>query len=317
MPAKVLVSTLNQTHDEWLQWRKKGIGGSDAAAIAGLNKWTSEAAVYAEKTGLEVPDEESEAAYWGKTLESVVAEEFSRRSGLKLQRVNAILQHPEYSFMIANLDRKIIEKGNPGVFEAKTAGEYLRDKWEDDRVPDDYMIQMQHYLAVTGWSYGYIAVLIGGNKFRYARIERDQEIIDYLVKIESDFWWKVENQMPPKMDGSESSAEILEYLYPHPEPDSELDLSDEADALLEEYDAAGEAEKEAKERKEVATNQLKALLGNNEVGITRNEHGQEARRVTWKASTRRTLDTDALKNDYPTIYDRYVKTSESRRFSVK
>lgn len=93
MQAKVLVNTLNMDHTQWLQ----AIGGSDVSAIAGLNKWKSAVQVFFEKTqAIEKEDVQSESAYFGNVLEEVVAKEFSKRTDLKVQRRNAIWQHPEY-----------------------------------------------------------------------------------------------------------------------------------------------------------------------------------------------------------------------------
>lgn len=169
MDAVILANTSEMSHEEWLAARRKGIGGSDAAAIAGLNKWKSPVAVYLEKIG-QAPEENvsSEAAYWGTVLEDVVAQEFSKRTGLKVRRRNAILQHPEHSFMLANVDRLIV--GEKAGLECKTASEYLKEEWKDDEVPAQYLIQCQHYMAVTGYDAWWIAVLIGGNKFIYKKL---------------------------------------------------------------------------------------------------------------------------------------------------
>ena len=308
--AVQLTNTLNIPREEWLKARRCGIGGSDAAAIAGLNKWKSPITVYLEKIG-EIQSEAGEAAYWGIMLEDIIAREFSRQTGLKVQRRNAILQHPEYPFMLANLDRVIIDKKQGrGVLEIKTTSAYNKSAWDDDRVPDEYLIQVQHYLAVTGYQYAYIAVLIGGQQYQHKYIPRDEEIINYLIRIESDFWQMVENRTPPEMDGSQASTDVLNILYPASDPKSEIILPDEALNLIEEYKAAQAEEKAAKERKEAAANKLKALLGECETGRI-GEH-----KVTWKTVSSSRLDTKKLKAEHPDIYKQYAKTSEYRRFTV-
>ena len=166
MSAIALASTNNLTKEQWLEFRKKGIGGSDASAIAGMNRWKSPIQIWMEKTGQIEPEEPGEAAYWGTVLEDVVAKEFSKRSGLKVQRRNAILQHPKHEFMLANIDRMITdpERGK-GILECKTAGEYKKSEWEEGLIPEEYALQVHHYLMVTGLQFARIAVLIGGNKF--------------------------------------------------------------------------------------------------------------------------------------------------------
>lgn len=224
MQAKVLVNTLNMDHKQWLQARMQGIGGSDVSAIAGLNKWKSPVQVFLEKTQvIKKDDVQSEAAYFGNVLEEVVAKEFSKRTELKVQRRNAILQHPEYPWMLANVDRLIV--GEKIGLECKTASEYFKKEWGDEEVPTAYILQCQHYMAVTGYEAWWIAVLIGGNKFVYKKIEREEELIQYIIDIEKSFWQNhVEKNEPPMFDGSEASAELLKHLYPNSIEDSFVSL---------------------------------------------------------------------------------------------
>lgn len=280
--AIVLSSTKNMDRADWLEMRKKGIGGSDVAAIAGLSKYKSPVAVYLEKTGEIEPEEAGEAAYWGNQLEDLVAREFSNRTGLKVQRRNAMLQHPQYPFMLANLDRVIIdrERGR-GILECKTASEYVKQNWYDENgeeaVPDAYMLQVQHYLAVTGYDYAYIAVLIGGNKFQYRYIPRDERIISLVITIEQDFWLNhIEQRIPPAMDGSESSAKLLDDLYPSEEPGKVIYLPDTASALLAARQQAKADEKEVQARAKDAENKLKEMIGDAEVAMLGDT------KITWK-----------------------------------
>jgi len=309
VPPQVLVKTLNMDRNEWLEWRRRGIGGSDAAAVAGLNPWKSPIEVYLEKIG-ELPEpEDNEKMYWGRVLEDVVAKEFTERTGKKVRRRNAMLQHPEYTFMIANVDRVLV--GEKVGLECKTTSEYAKDNWKDDRVPDYYILQCQHYMAVTGYQGWWIAVLIGGNKLAYKYIERDEDIINYLIQIESEFWQMVQDRIPPAVDGSESSAEILKILYPESEPDSETILPSEAETLISEYELACEEERKAKERKEEAANKLKALLGEYETGRIGD------RLVSWKTVRSYRLDSKALKAAHPEIYQEFAREHSYRRFSIK
>lgn len=308
----VLTSTISMSREEWLQTRKMGIGGSDAAAIAGLNPWRSPLAVYLDKVG-ELPDtdNENEAMYWGSVLEDVVAKEFSQRTGFRVQRRNAMLQHPEHSFMLANVDRFIFnDRKQKGILEVKTAGAF-NSSWDDEKLPDYVALQVHHYLAVTGLSYAYVAVLIGGQQCRHHLIERDQEVIDYLIKIESDFWKLVENRTPPEADGSESSTEALSLLYKNSMPGSEVDLPPTAYDLIKTFEDAKQMENEYKIIKDEASNKIKAILGENEVGHL----GDKL--VTWKPVSTNRLDSKLLQEEHPSIYERYLKTTTSRRFAVK
>jgi putative phage-type endonuclease len=306
----VLVPTLGMEREEWLMARRKGIGGSDAAAIAGLNRWRSPIAVWLEKTGQIVPEEPGEAAYWGIMLEDLVAQEFTKRTGKKVRRRNAILQHPEHPFMLANVDRLVV--GERAGLECKISSEYRKGEWGEDgeTLPPEYLIQVQHYMAVTGYDSWYLAVLIGGNKFIHFRVDRDQELIDYLIKIESDFWKLVEDGTPPPMDGSDASKELLSRLYPKSNNEA-IELPKSALELIEERDHWAEQEKLMAEKKQEAENKLKQLLGDNEVGWV----GE--RKVTWKTVTSQRLDTKKLQAEHPDIYAKYVTESSYRRFSIK
>lgn len=274
----MLALTKGIERDAWLELRRKGIGGSDVSAIAGLNKYKSAIQVYLEKIG-EWPAEDSagEAAYWGNRMEDVIAHEFQQRTGIKVKRRNAILQHPKYPYMIANLDRVIV--GENAGLECKTASEYLKDDWQGEDIPNAYMLQIQHYMEVCQFDYMYIAVLIGGNKFVHKKIERDQEIIDYITKIETDFWHKVETRAMPIPDGSPATTEVMNTLYPTSNR-SICNLPDEAALYIDQYEAYRAEEKAAAERAEEAKNRLKHMLGDKEIGFV-NEW-----KVCWKNTAR-------------------------------
>lgn len=311
MQAKVLVNTLNMDRAQWLQARTQGIGGSDVSAIAGLNKWKSAVQVFLEKTqAIEKEDVQSEAAYFGNVLEEVVAKEFAKRTDLKVQRKNAILQHPEYPWMLANVDRLIV--GEKIGLECKTASEYLKKEWEDEEVPAAYLLQCQHYMAVTGYEAWWIAVLIGGNKFVHKKIERDEELIQYLIDIEKDFWLNnVEKNEPPMFDGSDASTELIQHLYPESITDSFVSLSKQEELLIEARDQVDREIKVLQEQKAEYENKIKAKLGTNEAG------GTENYKVFWKSYTTNRFDSKRFKADHPDLYEQYVKESKSRKFTVK
>lgn len=310
MHALQLVSTKDMTREQWLEERRKGLGGSDAAAVAGLSRYRTPIQVYMEKLGLVDPPEENEAMYWGKKLEDIVAEEFSIRTGLKVRRRNAILRHPDHSFMLANVDRFIVGK-NEGL-ECKTTSAYRVDEWKDDEIPWEYAIQCHHYMAVTGYSAWWIAVLIGGNRFVFKRIERDEEIIANLVKIESDFWHNhVLKQTPPDPDGSEASSKFLASMYPESNGKTIQLPPDDVESLIEQYERAKEEERAASERKAEAENKIKALLGDYEVGVWKD------RKIIWKTRRSNRFDTKQFQKDHPDLYEQYLYESASRYFSIK
>lgn len=183
---EVLISTSGMTREEWLQERRKGIGGSDAAKVLGVSRWGGPLSVYLEKKGLYVPEDPGEPAYWGTVLEDVVAREFEKRSGLRVQRQNKIFQHAEYPWMLANVDRRIVGQ-NKGL-ECKTASNFMGDEWEGDELPDSYYIQIQHYMAVMGWESCWVACLIGGQRYVQKEVQRNSELINTIIEKEREFW---------------------------------------------------------------------------------------------------------------------------------
>ena len=196
---KVVVKTNNLNREEWLQYRTHGIGGSDVPAIAGISPFKSAHQLWLEKTGQEEPgQDESEYAHFGTLLEPVVRKEFTERTGIKVRQKHMLLQSEEYPFMLADLDGVIREPdGEMSVFEAKTASAYKQDVWEDG-VPAPYILQVQHYMAVTGAKKTYIAALVGGNRFYHHVVERDEELIGKIIVMEKYFWETyVEGGMEP------------------------------------------------------------------------------------------------------------------------
>ncbi|QNK89401.1 YqaJ viral recombinase family protein [Sporosarcina sp. resist] len=311
MQAEVLISTVDMNRQEWLDARKNGIGGSDVSAIAGLNKWKSPVGVYLDKIGAS-PDEDSagEAAYWGNVMEDVVAQEFSIRTGLRVRRRNAILKHPKHPFMLANVDRLIV--GKREGLECKTASEYLKGSWEDEEIPAAYLLQIQHYMAVTGYDAWHIAVLIGGNKFLYKKVERDEELISYLITIEKDFWENnVLKQIPPMFDGSDASVDLLKALYPESVPDSEVQLPGGAGTFIEALDEISVELKSMELQKKEYENQIKDMMKDNEKAYS----GE--RTITWKSYDTNRFDSKRFKVEEPDLYKKYVNTTTARKLVIK
>ena len=310
MTAAILAKTLDMPRDKWLELRRQGIGGSDAAAIMGLNPWKTPMDIWLEKTGEFLDDEEpeNEKMYWGNMLEDIVAREFMTRTGLKVRRRNAVLAHKQYPFMIANVDRLVV--GQKAGLECKNIGHYSAEHWEVG-VPEYYQTQVQHYMAVTGLSVWYVAVLIGGQEFRHYKITRDNSFIRELIAVESEFWNMVETRTPPPIDGTKASTDLIKKLYPEAEKGKEIELPFEAFELIQQYEQACEQEKQIRMVKDEAANRLKDMLGTAERGSI---HG---RQVIWQNTVSKRLNTKALEKAHPEIYDEFLKESVYRRFSIK
>ena len=218
-PALRLVETKDLSRDDWLEVRRNGIGGSDAAAAVGLNPYMSRLELWLIKTGRDAnlprpdPHDTTEPVYWGTLLEPIVAATYTKQTGNKVRRVNAVLQHPTIPFMLANIDREVVGCRDVQLLECKTAGEFGAGFWRNG-IPEYVQLQVQHQLAVTGRQAADVAVLLCGQKLEVHRIVRDNDLISRLIELESAFWRHVETDTPPPVDGSDSADRALRCLYP-------------------------------------------------------------------------------------------------------
>jgi putative phage-type endonuclease len=218
-PALRLVKTNTLSREDWLDVRRGGIGSSDAAAAVGMNPYCSPLELWVDKTGRggalkqNDPEDDSAPTYWGTLLEPIVAAHYTKRTGHRVRRINAVLQHPEHSFMRANIDREVMHTPDVQILECKTAGINGARLWQDG-VPGYVRLQVQHQLAVTGKQAADVAVLLGGQHLEIHRMIRDESLIDWLIEAERQFWHYVETDTPPPVDGSASSQAALQALYP-------------------------------------------------------------------------------------------------------
>lgn len=304
-------STLEMSNQDWLQERTKGLGGSDASIVLGLNKYRTPFELWLEKTGqTDLEDTAGEAAYFGNILEDVVAKEFEVRSGKKVRKNNFMLQHPDHPFIMANIDRKVV--GEDAILECKTASTYLSKDWESEEIPEGYLVQVQHYLGVTGYKKAYIAVLIGGQRFVWKEIERDDELIQMIFDAEVHFWnHHVLGNVAPALDGSSAAEKFLKERYADAEEGKSVDLAfsykDKLDNL---FDIKNQI-KQLEEIKKQTENELKHELKKAETGFVKNYQ------VDWKQYERQSVDSKLLKSKYPDIYENVLKQSKYRKFNVK
>ena len=311
MSFTVIANTETMPYTDWLAYRKQGIGGSDAAVVCGISRYRSPVELWMEKTN-QMPDQEAgEAAYWGTQLEGLVRAEFTKRTGIEVEHRMELLRSDEHPFMQANLDGVCHNPDiGPCIFEAKTASAFKAGEWEGG-IPDEYLLQIQHYMAVTGYRGTYIAALIGGNSFRWKFIERDDELIAAMILLEERFWQHVQDKTPPVLDGSDSAARFLAEQFPNSTPNSRIELPNRAEQLIQQYDTACQQIRDLTEQKQQAENQLKQMLGENEAG-TAGEHI-----VTWKNVVQERLDSKTLKAEHPALYKKYANKTNYRRFAIK
>ncbi|MDC4184533.1 YqaJ viral recombinase family protein [Loigolactobacillus coryniformis] len=258
-----IISTRGFTREQWLKNRRGGIGGSDVAAILGMSPWRSPYQVWADKTGqLPVSDSGNEFTHWGDIMEPILANEFAATTGKKVYRQNKTYCHPKYDFLRANIDRDIA--GEPGFLEIKTAMEYKSSEWAEDEIPAAYLLQVQHYMNVLDRPYCYFATLVGGHHFMVKKVERDQAVIDQVQGMLVDWWQKhIIAGEPPVIDGSDSTKQTLQMLYPDSEA-KEVSLPPTFNQLLKKRTEAKEQIAGWQDQVSLVDNQLRAAMADND-----------------------------------------------------
>ena len=305
---KKLVSTLGIEKEEWLRYRKGGLGGSDAGAVCGLNPYRTAMEVYYDKTSDEIEEMDNEAMRQGREFEEYVARRFMEATGKKVRRANALYYDERHPFMYADVDRLVV--GENAGLECKTASPYMADQWKDGKIPLSYQIQCYHYMSVFQADAWYIAVLIYGKEFQVHRIERDEAVISDLIHIEKNFWKEhVEKKILPEPDGSKVADNVIAERFKKSQEIS-LPLMGFDEKLKRRQELVEIMARMETEKKKIEQ-ELKLYLG--EAEIAENEHF----RVSWKTVNSSRLDEKLLKAEMPETYEKYKKSVSSRRFTVK
>lgn len=297
-----LIMTVEQmaVREDWLKARNLGLGGSDIGTIMGLNKYKSPLRLWLEKTGQQDEDDLSDNQYvrFGHKLEPVLAECFTEDTGLKVRRVG-LMQHDEYSWALASIDRMIV--GQNELLEIKTGGAFTGKNWEGDEMPDSYYCQVQWYLFVSGCERAHVYCLIGGNKPIYKVVERNEDDIKKLFDAAKEFWHKVQSNIMPDIDGHEDTGNVLAEQFPGG-IEGRISLPEDIANLLDERDRCNKAIKVSEEHINYIDNVIKSTMGEFETALA----GE--RKITWKTTAGRvTVDGKKLKSDMPDIYANYVK----------
>lgn len=299
--------------EQWHAVRATGIGGSDIAAICGLNPWTSPIEIWLRKTGQTVPSRRdgnlSEAALMGHLLEPFVAKRFTDLTGLPVHDHPGTLRHGTTPWLMANLDRVTVEHGEPGVVELKTRSSYALADWESEP-PVDVQVQVQWQLAVTGWPFGYAAALIGGQRTIVHRLDRDEQMIADLMQIGGEFWAQVQAGVRPAVDGSDATGRLLDRLHADPTDDIVIGNAAEVEDLLRRRAHAKEAAAGADIALTEIDNQLKAICGD-----AAEVHVRGERAYSWPRYSRKgPIDTAALSAAHPGVdVDAYRKPATTYR----
>jgi putative phage-type endonuclease len=319
-PTGVVVAPASLDREQWLTVRRTGIGGSEVAAVLGMSKYASPLEIYLDKVGElpldrpQHPDLE-EAAFWGLAHEPTIARVFAERSGLRVVEGPGTLAHVERHWMLANVDRFVLDEDEAApssLLEIKTRSAYQLDEWLLS-VPDGPALQTHWYLAVTGYRHAHVAALLGGNRLRIHRVERDEGLVEHLVALLGEFWQGVLDHRPPAVDGSEATEELLGHLY-----DVKADAVTVADPaevlpLLERRrELKAREERTADELRDV-DNQLKAIAGEAEIVKT-----QGTVAFTWKQNgPLATKRFTAARPDLATKYTHRVEALDTKSLAAE
>lgn len=310
--------------DQFLANRKKGIGGSDVAAILGFSPYKSPYQLWLDKTGRSEKSVQNESAHFGNLLEDVVAKEFSRRSGMKVQRVTQQLFLEEHPWALGNIDRAVINPEISGnvrfkdgalttdqLLECKTASEYMSKLFGEegsDQVPDYYLTQCLWYLMITGCQVIHLAVLIGGNKFRMYRIERDEELIQSIFNQVKAFWFNhVIADVPPDPTCFD---DVLHRWSKHV-VGKQVEATFEQIKLGEELVSVQNRQKADKAREDEIKLSLASSMQDAEMMVN-----QGKTLFTYKEQSSTRIDSTLLKKEEPDLFEKYSKTSSTRVFRI-
>lgn len=292
---------------KWLAERRKGIGGSDAAAAVGRSRWTTPLALYLDKTeGRDQP--ENSSMRWGTLKEPIIRQEFANVTGRTIEVPHKIIWHPTNNFMLVNVDG--ISDGSR-LLEVKTARSDAGWGPEgSDEVPEEYIFQCQHGMIVTGLKVTDLAVLIGSSDFRIYQIFADSELQELLIEAEREFWRMVENRIPPEPVNAEDVKRRWKLSS-----GATIQATDEISARVNNLaickayiDAleAFEGEQKAQIQRFMAEN---SNLSDSAGEIL----------ATWKnINSSPKFDLETFKAENPDLYAKYLRDSEpSRRFLLK
>src|SRR5512139_1340698 len=269
-----------QRTPEWIAARQMGIGSSDIPVLAGESPYRSPYSLWAEKTGQIMPEpDEAQAELFeiGHLMEPVLLTIYERRTGRHPRRARMMRTHPDLPWAHASLDAVAPVRR---VVEAKWT---TSQRWGDEGVPDDVLLQVQWQLFVVGWQVADV-VALAGRRARVVEVPRDDGLIDRLVALATDFWQGVEHRVPPPVDGSEATRQTLVALHPAATAPA-LSPTPELVSLVDRYVEAKAVTRAAADDESTIGNALRAVIGEADgiAGLVTYRQSADVTRVNWPA----------------------------------
>lgn len=297
------------SHEEWLEIRKNSIGGSDAAAIMGMSQYGSAYTLWLEKTGQREPEDisDKEPVRLGHDLEDYVAHRFMKKTGKKVRRENSILVNEDIPYAHASVDRLVV--GELAGLECKTTNALNIKRFKNGDFPAEYYAQCMHYLMVTGLPKWHLAVLVLGVDFLTFEIERDEEEITKLMRMEEAFWQHVLDRTPPPVSGLDCDTEAILDMRGGSVPGT-IDLFGR-ESMLNELSRLKQQEKDIQRQQEAIKQQIMLDMGDYDSGRA----GKW--KVSWKEQSRSTFDYKRFAADNPGLnLNPYFKVTHTRPFKI-
>jgi putative phage-type endonuclease len=310
------------SEEEWHKLREGGIGGSDAGAILGINKYVSPLKLYKIKTK-EYVEDVSDNVYIkkGKDLESFifnnhVIPDMSKR-GYRAVHPEHVFINNQFPWLRANCDGLAIKDtliSTPDeniVVEIKWVSEWAEVNWNSDEylgIPASYYAQVQHYMLVTG----------ARKAILYALFDRTWEVKTYeipfnysfasnLVAKTKEFYTNIQNKIPPAISATLDKEFISEYVSKMP---AHITVSEEMSQQISEYLAL---KKDADALDKEITKKYDEIMERYLNGERPNEHFK----ITVSACKKSGFDSKKFAIEHPTVYEEYKTVSEYTRTVIK
>lgn len=294
---------------ETLKERKKGLGGSDIAAIFGLSKWMTPYQLYIDKTTDEIAEEDidNDQIYWGNLLEPVILQVYTKKTGRLAKKPDPMIWSKEHNFLFANLDA-ITNCGR--IVEVKTSR--ISSEWGEegsDDIPQEYILQIQHYMLVTGMQVTDIAVLITGSDFRLYEVHADKELQSIIIDKAKQFWQMVLDRTPPEF----TTVEDVQHRFKDQNDSAFFANEDLLDAVIRIKKIKEQAKILEKEEDDIKIKIMSAMQNCSRLLY------KDQCLATWsKPKPSKRFDAAAFKINYPELYEQFCKQIETtRRLLIK
>lgn len=269
-----------RAREEWLEQRRGGIGGSDAAALFGVHPWMSRYTLYLDKLGQLPPQEYKAILEVGNALEPLTRELFTARTGKSVRPNTENIVHPKYPWMRATVDGYL--EDDTIIFEGKTTSISNQHDWADGRLPLYYQIQGTHYMLCTGTKRAVIAVLVLGRKdpLEVRDFPLNESFARKLLSAEKRFWHDhVLAKVAPEIDSHSATTEALKRIHPE-DSGMMVAFDDRSSHWMDEANELEDVIKRAKLRLSTIKNSVMDEMGDATWATT-----PDGRGWSWKMST--------------------------------